>query len=149
MQGTLHLEEARTINQSACQSFCLWSTTSFILLKIFCHVRKNTLSRLSSLSINVGGFPLPTGTWTWVTTLTIRKPRKACLVSSMREKITGIISHAKAPLSRAAIPRSLLWIANASYSRISKYTRNWKYIYCNIDKNTLQHISENSKATQF
>jgi hypothetical protein len=67
----------------------------------------------------------------------------------MREKITGIISHAKAPLSRAAIPRSLLWIANASYSRISKYTRNWEYIYCNIDKNTLQHISENSKATQF
>jgi hypothetical protein len=63
----------------------------------------------------------------------------------MREKITGIISHAKAPLSRAAIPRSLLWIANASYSRISKikYTRNWKYIYCNIDKNKLQHISEN------
>jgi hypothetical protein len=67
----------------------------------------------------------------------------------MREKITGTISHVKAPLSRAAIPRSLLWIANASYARISKikYTINWKYIYCNIDKNALQQIDENSKAT--
>jgi len=69
----------------------------------------------------------------------------------MREKITGTISHVKAPLLRAAIPRSLLWIANASYARVSKikYIINWKYIYCNIDKNALQQINENSKATDY
>jgi len=63
MRGTLHLEEARIMNQVPASLFAFDQLQVLFCSKYFVtSEKKNTLSRLSSLSMSVGGFPLPTGT---------------------------------------------------------------------------------------